>query len=233
MTEDSGTRKNRQAAEPDRVTMREWARKTYLRATMRTEALSGYELKLLDDRLARWTADRQAAGELPPEAALRGQYSELEREFRSSHEPARPILTPDEIIDVDASRSAVLVRDLIDQQRDNATRRKDVAVQYRASAGSYEQESGKSAADRHHQLFGMTITGINQVAVQYAVSAVLSEMDTRKMMTERFEQLFGQTVTGYAQEQQRQLSEQAAPDRAHSLFPAELGWERYEPAFRR
>lgn len=226
-------RRDRQAVQPDRATMREWARKTYLRATMRTEALSGHELKLLDDRLARWTADRQADGELPPEAALRGQYSDLERDFRSGHEPARPILTPDEIIDVDASRSAVLVRNFIDQQRDNASRRKGVALQYQASAGNGERYQEKSAAERHHQLFGMTITGINQVAVQYAVSAGLSELNARKMMTERFEKLFGRTVTGYAQEQQRQLSEQAAPQRTDSLFPVELGWERYEPAFRR
>ena len=155
---------------------------------------------------------------------MRGQYSELEREFRSGHEPARPILTPDEIIDVDASRSAVLVRDLINEQRESTLRSKDVALQYRgASAGSYEQESGKSAAKRDHQLFGMTITGINQVAVQYAVSAGVSEMDARKMMTERFEHLFGQTVTGYAQEQQRQLSAQAAPHRTYSLFPKSVG----------
>ena len=180
MTEDDGTRKGRQSTKPDRVVMREWARKTYLQATMRTEALSGHKLKLLDDRLVRWTADRQADGELPPEAVLRGQYSDLEREFPSSHESARPILAPDEIIDVDASRSAVLVHDFIDQQRDNASRRKDVALQYRASAGSYEKDSGKSAADRHHQLFGMTITGINQVVVQYAVSRGLSELDARK-----------------------------------------------------
>lgn len=48
--------------ETDRDVLREWARKSYLRSDMRVEALSVHELRILDDRLARWQADRQLTG---------------------------------------------------------------------------------------------------------------------------------------------------------------------------
>ena len=73
MTDEGGHGNRHPGSEPDRSTIREWARKTYLRETMRAEALSPHELKLLDDRLNRWTADQQIAGKLPPEAELRAQ----------------------------------------------------------------------------------------------------------------------------------------------------------------
>jgi len=47
------------APDPDRqATLREWARKHYLRDHMREDALLADEFKLLDERLSRWTADR-------------------------------------------------------------------------------------------------------------------------------------------------------------------------------
>ena len=56
------------APDTDRqATLREWARKHYLRDHMREDALLADEFKLLDERLSRWTADRQRTGMLPPD----------------------------------------------------------------------------------------------------------------------------------------------------------------------
>ena len=196
MTDEGGHGDRHPGSEPNRSTIREWARKTYLRETMRAEALSPHELKLLDDRLARWTADQQIAGKLPPEAELRAQLPELALEFRSRHETARPILTAEEIVDVDASRGAAAMRDYVEKHPDFAP-------------------------------------GMSQVATQYAVSAGLSELDARKMIADRFNRLFGCPVTDYARQHQARLSGSADLLRTDRLFPAELGWDRYEPAFRR
>lgn len=178
------------------ATIREWARKTYMREHMRTDALSSHELKLLDDRLARWTTDRQYEGSLPPEPELRARLPELEREFRSGRIAARPILTTEEITDIDASRTAAALRDHIETHQDFAP-------------------------------------AMSNVSVQYAVSAGLSELDARRQVSERFEKLFGRTVMEYAQDHHQQPAHGAAPAMRDRLFPSDLGWDRYEPAFRR
>lgn len=178
------------------ATLREWARKTYMREHMRTDALSSHELKLLDDRLARWTADRQFEGSLPPKAELRARLPELEKEFRSGRDAARPIFTTEEVADIDASRGAAALRDHIETHRDFAP-------------------------------------AMSNVSVQYAVSAGLSELDARKQVSERFEKLFGRTVMEYAQDYHQQPAHGTAPAMRDRLFPSELGWDRYEPTFRR
>ena len=136
------------------------------------------------------------AGRLPPEAELRSQLPELAQEFRSRHETAQPVLTVDEIIDVDASRSAAAMRDYVEKHPDFAP-------------------------------------GMSQVATQYAVSAGMSELDARKVIADRFNRLFGCPVTDYARQHQARLSGSADLLRTDRLFPAELRWHRYEPAFRR
>lgn len=188
--------KNQTSPENRQATIREWARKTYMREHMRTDALSSHELKLLDDRLTHWTADRQFDGSLPPEADLRLRLPELEKEIRSGRDAARPIFTPEEIVDVDASRGAAALRDQIETHRDFAP-------------------------------------AMSNIAVQYAVSANLSELDARKQMSERFEKLFGRTVMDYAQDYHQQPAHSTAPAMRDRLFPPELKWDRYEPAFRR
>ena len=182
--------------ETDQDVLREWARKTYLRTNMRVAALSPAELRLLDDRLARWQADRQMAGKLPPDYELRARYPALEREFRGGRDKARPILSADEIKDVDASRAAVAVRDAIDKS-------------------------------------GHFAPALPQAAMGYAMSTGLRELDARKAITDRFTDLFGRTVTEYTNEHRNQVQREAAPETRDRLFPAELGWERYEPAYRR
>lgn len=196
MTDDNAPHDDGQKREADRAIVREWARKTFLRENMHEEAPAPHELDLLDDRLARWTTDRQIAGELPPEWELRGQYSMLEQDFRSGHEEARPILSPAEIIDVDASRSASALRDYIEAHRDHAP-------------------------------------GVKLIATRYAVTAGYSELDARKKISERFDRLFGCSVTEYAYEHKIWLAGETTHGGRDSLFPPELGWERYEPSFRR
>src|SRR6266849_9086313 len=105
----------RNTPEADRqATQREWARKHYLRDHMREDALPADELKLLDERLARWTADRQRTGRLPPDYELRAKSATLAREFLNNRDEARPIFTAEEQRDVDASRAACSLRDRID-----------------------------------------------------------------------------------------------------------------------
>ena len=86
------------------ATQREWARKHYLRDHMREDALPLDELKLLDQRLARWTADRQKEGKLPPDWELHAKSVALAKEFRNNRDEARPIFTVEEQRDTDASR---------------------------------------------------------------------------------------------------------------------------------
>ena len=196
MTDEDERADRHTGSEPDQSTVREWARKTYLREHMRDDALPDHQLKLLDERISRWTMDRQIDGHLPSESELRLRLNTLAKEIRNTHEQARPIFTADEIVDVDASRGAAAMRDYIENQRDFAP-------------------------------------GLSQVSVRYAVSANLSELDARKRIAERFDRLFGSPITEYAKAHSQDQA--GNPDRTFSdkLFPPELGWDRYEPAFRR
>src|SRR5215469_18780316 len=85
-------------------TLREWVRKHYLRDHMREDALSAQDSSLLDERLARWTADQQRTGKLPPDYELRAKSAQLAKEFVNNRDEARPIFTMEEQRDVDASR---------------------------------------------------------------------------------------------------------------------------------
>lgn len=182
--------------EPDQKTLREWARKTYLRRNMRSEALSPDQLWMLDERLARWTADQQLAGKLPPDWELRSRFPALAREFRGGRDKAEPIFTADELLEVDASRGAASVRNSIDGKGDFAP-------------------------------------ALRKKAIQYGVSAGMTELEARKKIADRFEKMFGRSITEYAREQKGQSPESAAPEKRDRLFPPELKWDRYEPAFRR
>ena len=176
--------------------LREWARKTYLRSSMRVETLSPGELSTLDDRLARWQADRQMTGILPPDYELRARYPAFEKELRGGRDKARPILSPDEIRDVDTSRAAVSVRDAIDKQ-------------------------------------GHFAPALRQASAGYSLSAGMSELDARKAISDRFATLFDRTITEYAEHRQAARLLEGGPHAKDRLFPAELHWDRYEPAFRR
>src|SRR5947209_567872 len=70
------------------------------------DALPADEFKLLDERLARWTADQQRTGRLPPDYELRAKSAALAKEFANNRDEARPIFTVEEQRDVDASRAA-------------------------------------------------------------------------------------------------------------------------------
>ena len=186
----------RNAPDADRqATLREWARKHYLRAHMREDALPADEFKLLDERLARWTADRQRTGTLPPDYELRAKSDALAREFRNNRDEARPIFTVEEQRDVDASRAAGSLRDRIEGHEDLGA-------------------------------------SLRQVSVQYAISNGLGEFDARKRVSDRFDELYGRSPTGYAQEQRRGPPREAESTEMR-VIPAELGWDEYEPAFRR
>src|SRR5689334_5375985 len=99
------------------ATLREWARKHYLRDHMREDALSAQESRVLDERLARWTADQQRTGRLPPDYELRGKSAALAKEFVNNRDEARPIFTVEEQRDVDASRAASSLRERIDDRQ--------------------------------------------------------------------------------------------------------------------
>lgn len=60
----------------------------------------------------------------------------------------------------------------------------------------------------------------------------MNELDARKIIAGRFADRFGRTVTEYVQERQAQRLREAAPEARERLFPAELRWDRYKPAFR-
>ena len=177
------------------ATLREWARKHYLRDHMREDALPADEFKLLDERLARWTADQQHIGRLPPDYALQVKSATLEREFRNNRDEARPIFTMEEQRDVDASRAACSLRDRIDGQEDLGA-------------------------------------SLRQVSVQYAIANALGEFDARKRVSDRFGELYARSVSDYAKEQRRERPREPKSQEMRVL-PPELGWDRYEPAFRR
>jgi hypothetical protein len=68
--------------------------------------------------------------------------------------------------------------------------------------------------------------------VQYAISSALGELDARKRVSDRFAELHGRSASDYAKEQRRELPPEREPA-GMRVLPAELGWEKYEPAFRR
>jgi len=137
-----------------RSTLREWARKHYLRTHMREDALPADEFKLLDERLARWTADQQQTGKLPPDYALRAQSPALAREFLNNRDEARPIFTVEEQRDVDASRAASSLRDRIDDRQDLGASLRQVSVQYAVSHALGELDARKRVSDRFGELYG-------------------------------------------------------------------------------
>jgi hypothetical protein len=177
------------------ATLREWARKHYLRDHMREDALPVDEFRLLDERLARWTADRQRTGRLPPDYALRANSAVLTKEFLDNRDEARLIFTVEEQRDVDASRAASTLRDRIDGRQDLSA-------------------------------------SLRQVSVQYAITNALGELDARKRVSDRFGELYGRSVSDYAKEQRREPPRDSEP-RGMRVLPAELGWDKYEPAFQR
>ena len=195
MTDNSDSGENRREGAYDQATVREWARKTWLRQTMRSGALPDHELKTLDERLARWTKDQQLTGKLPPDWQLLAQRPLLEREFRQGRDEARPFFTPEEQRIVDASRAAAALRDRIDAREDYGP-------------------------------------ALSQLATLYMVTNGVVALEARSGITQRFGALYGRSVVEYARDQQRGV----APGRQTSpepLFPAELGWDRYEAAGRR
>ena len=103
------------------------------RPYMREDALPADEFKLLDERLARWTADRQRTGRLPPDYELRAKSAALAQEFRNNRDEARPIFTVEEQRDVDASRAACSLGDRIDGHQDLGASLRQVSVQYAIS----------------------------------------------------------------------------------------------------
>jgi hypothetical protein len=175
--------------------LREWARKHYLRDHMREDALPADEFGLLDERLARWTADRQRTGRLPPDYELRAQSAALAKDFLNNRDEARPIFTVEEQRDVDASRAASTLRDRIDGHEDLGA-------------------------------------SLRQVSVQYAISNALGELDARKRVSDRFGELYGRSPSDYAKEQRREPVRESEP-KGMGVLPADLGWDKYEPAFQR
>ncbi|MGF1611312.1 MAG: hypothetical protein ACFCUQ_18060 [Kiloniellales bacterium] len=167
-----------------------------MRKTMRIEALTAQECRTLDERLARWTADRQMEGKLPPDWELRAQLPKLAKEFKDGRGEARPLFTPEEQRDVDASRAAVALRDRIDGGEDHGP-------------------------------------ALSHLATQNMIANGLSGLDARKAITERFSALYGREVSDYVREQRRGAATVRDSEGQERLFPKELGWERYEPAFRR
>ena len=73
---------------------------------------------------------------------------------------------------------------------------------------------------------------LRQVSVQYAISNALGEFDARKRVSDRFGELYGRSRPDYAQEQRRGRPREAESTEMR-VIPAELGWDKYEPAFHR
>lgn len=142
----------------DQAAMREWGRKSWLRRNMRSDALSREELAALDGRLARWTADQQLAGKLPPDWDLVACRPALEREFRHGRDAARPFFTPEEQRAVDASSGAVALRDMIDRNEDHGPALRRLSTQHMVANGIRELDARKIISDRFHALHGRTIS---------------------------------------------------------------------------
>jgi hypothetical protein len=143
---------------PGQATQREWARKHYLRDHMREDALPPHELKLLDQRLARWTADRQREGNLPPDWELHAKSAALGKEFRNNRDEARPIFTVEEQRDVDASCAASALRDRIDGDQDYGPALRQVCVDYAVSNALGEFDARRRVTDRFDELYGRPVS---------------------------------------------------------------------------
>jgi len=176
------------------ATLREWARKHYLRDHMREDALSAQESRVLDERLARWTADQQRTGNLPPDYELRAKSAALAKEFVNNRDEARQIFTVEEQRDVDASRAASSLRERIDDRQDLGA-------------------------------------ALRQVSVHYAMTNALGEFDARKRVSDRFGEFYGKSPSDYAKDQRRERPRDEPKDMR--ILPAELGWDKYEPAVQR
>jgi hypothetical protein len=177
------------------ATLREWARKHYMRDHMRKDALSAQESRLLDERLARWTADEQRTGRLPPDYELRGKSAALAKEFLNNRDAARPIFTMEEQREVDASRAAASLRERIDDRQDLGA-------------------------------------ALRQESVQYAIANALGELDARKRVSDRFGEFYGKPPNEYAREHRREPPRESKAKEMR-ILPAELGWDKYEPALQR
>ena len=156
MTDNSDSGENRREGAYDQATVREWARKTWLRQTMRSGALPDHELKTLDERLARWTKDQQLSGKLPPEWQLLAQRPLLERKFRQGRDEARPFFTPEEQRIVDAGRAAATLRDRIDRREDYGPALSQLATQYMVTNGLGALEARSGITQRFGALYGRT-----------------------------------------------------------------------------
>lgn len=141
----------------DQAAIREWARKTWLRQTMRTDALPAHELKTLDERLARWTADQRLSGKLPPDWQLTAQRQVLERDFRQGRDEARPLFTQEEQRIVDAGRAATTLRDRIDAREDYGPALSQLATQYMVTNGLGALEARSGITQRFGALYGRSV----------------------------------------------------------------------------
>jgi hypothetical protein len=161
---------------------------------MRVDALSAQESRDLDERLARWTADQQRKGTLPPDYELRANSAALAKEFVNNRDEAKPIFSVEEQRDVDASRAASTLRERIDERQDLGA-------------------------------------ALRQVSVQYAITNALGEFDARQRVSDRFGEFYGKSPSDYARQQRSKPPLEAAKDMR--ILPAELGWDKYEPAVQR
>lgn len=157
MADDRESGGGRQDGTYDQASVREWARKCWLRQNMRANALPPHELATLDDRLARWTADHQLAGKLPPDWDLAARRPALEREFRHGRDAARPFFTPEEQRAVDASRGAVALRDMIDRNEDHGPALSRLSTQHMVANGIGVLDARKGISERFHTLHGRSV----------------------------------------------------------------------------
>lgn len=172
----------RNSLEADRpATQREWARKHYLRGHMREDALPADEFKLLDERLARWTADRQRRGRLPSDYEPRAKSYALVQEFRNNRDEARPIFAVEEQRDVDASRAASSLRDRIEGQEDLGALLRQISVQYAISNALGEFDARKRVSDRFGELYGRSPAGRAVFLLEVAHNEGCSPGDLRKV----------------------------------------------------
>lgn len=157
MTDQREDGSDRREGAYDQATLREWARKMWLRGTMRADALSPEELRLLDERLTRWKADQQHVGKLPPDWQLEALRPAVEREFRTGRDEARPFFTPDEQRAVDASRAAVALRDRIDAREDHGPAVSRLATHHMVTNGVGALDARKDISDRFAALYGRSV----------------------------------------------------------------------------
>jgi hypothetical protein len=71
-----------------------------------------------------------------------------------------------------------------------------------------------------------------QESVQYAIANALGELDARKRISDRFGEFYGKSPSDYARDQRREPPREP-PQRDMRVVPAEIGWEKYEPALQR